>query len=150
LYRFLGLNFCPASAWVRSGYGHGTIAGMLDTGVWLESPSFDERGMLCGGPACARAGSASTSPIATGSSRQTIAYRRLRRTGRDRWGRAREARERETDWIRSGGEKKLRKGKMDNSYPKYMKRRIEKRENTSNGSIIKLHMSRVSILQSQC
>jgi hypothetical protein len=46
LYRFLGLNFCPASAWVRSGYGHGTIAGMLDTGVWLESPSFDERGML--------------------------------------------------------------------------------------------------------
>ncbi|RLM86730.1 subtilisin-like protease SBT1.2 [Panicum miliaceum] len=45
LYKFLGLNFCPASEWVRSGYGHGTTDGVLDTVVWPESLSFDERGM---------------------------------------------------------------------------------------------------------
>uniref|UniRef100_A0A0A9BAI5 Subtilisin-like protease SBT1.2 n=1 Tax=Arundo donax TaxID=35708 RepID=A0A0A9BAI5_ARUDO len=44
-YRFLGLNFCPTGAWARSGYGHGTIIGVLDTGVWPENPSFDDRGM---------------------------------------------------------------------------------------------------------
>jgi subtilisin family serine protease len=44
-YRFLGLNFCPTGAWARSGYGRGTIVGVLDTGVWPESPSFDDRGM---------------------------------------------------------------------------------------------------------
>ncbi|KAG2554860.1 subtilisin-like protease SBT1.2 [Panicum virgatum] len=44
-YRFLGLNFCAAGAWARSGYGRGTIIGVLDTGVWPESPSFDDRGM---------------------------------------------------------------------------------------------------------
>ncbi|KAL6660316.1 hypothetical protein ACP70R_002438 [Stipagrostis hirtigluma subsp. patula] len=44
-YKFLGLNFCPTGAWARSGYGRGTIVGVLDTGVWPESPSFDDRGM---------------------------------------------------------------------------------------------------------
>ncbi|KAF8721326.1 hypothetical protein HU200_023261 [Digitaria exilis] len=44
-YRFLGLNFCPTGAWARSGYGRGTIVGILDTGLWPESPSFDDRGM---------------------------------------------------------------------------------------------------------
>ncbi|KAL6902340.1 hypothetical protein ACP4OV_005216 [Aristida adscensionis] len=44
-YRFLGLNFCAAGAWARSGFGRGTIVGVLDTGVWPESPSFDDRGM---------------------------------------------------------------------------------------------------------
>ncbi|CAN6308075.1 unnamed protein product [Urochloa humidicola] len=44
-YRFLGLNFCPTGAWARSGYGRGAIVGVLDTGVWPESPSFDDRGM---------------------------------------------------------------------------------------------------------
>ncbi|XP_066388780.1 subtilisin-like protease SBT1.2 [Miscanthus floridulus] len=44
-YRFLGLNFCPTGAWARSGYGRGTIIGVLDTGVWPENPSFDDRGM---------------------------------------------------------------------------------------------------------
>uniref|UniRef100_A0A0E0K8N1 Subtilisin-like protease n=1 Tax=Oryza punctata TaxID=4537 RepID=A0A0E0K8N1_ORYPU len=44
-YRFLGLNFCPTGAWARSGYGGGTIIGVLDTGVWPENPSFDDRGM---------------------------------------------------------------------------------------------------------
>uniref|UniRef100_J3LJW2 Subtilisin-like protease n=1 Tax=Oryza brachyantha TaxID=4533 RepID=J3LJW2_ORYBR len=44
-YKFLGLNFCPTGAWARSGFGGGTIIGVLDTGVWPENPSFDDRGM---------------------------------------------------------------------------------------------------------
>lgn len=44
-YKFLGLNFCPSGAWARSGFGRGTIIGVLDTGVWPENPSFDDRGM---------------------------------------------------------------------------------------------------------
>ncbi|KQK23709.1 subtilisin-like protease SBT1.2 [Brachypodium distachyon] len=43
--KFLGLNLCPTGAWARTGYGRGTIIGVLDTGVWPESPSFDDRGM---------------------------------------------------------------------------------------------------------
>ncbi|KAL6208854.1 hypothetical protein ACLB2K_019798 [Fragaria x ananassa] len=45
-YKFLGLN--PASkqgAWHKSSFGRGTIIGVLDTGVWPESPSFNDHGM---------------------------------------------------------------------------------------------------------
>lgn len=45
-YKFLGLD--PASkegAWHKSSFGRGTIIGVLDTGVWPESPSFNDHGM---------------------------------------------------------------------------------------------------------
>lgn len=45
-YKFLGLS--PAEkdgAWIKSNFGRGSIIGVLDTGVWPESPSFDDRGM---------------------------------------------------------------------------------------------------------
>nr|XP_043609719.1 subtilisin-like protease SBT1.2 [Erigeron canadensis] len=45
-YKFLGLS--PTNedgAWVKSGFGRGSIIGVLDTGVWPESPSFNDRDM---------------------------------------------------------------------------------------------------------
>lgn len=44
-YRFLGLNLAKDGAWVKSGFGRGSIIGVLDTGVWPESPSFSDQGM---------------------------------------------------------------------------------------------------------
>ncbi|XP_072988581.1 subtilisin-like protease SBT1.2 [Typha latifolia] len=44
-YKFLGLNFSPGGAWEMSGFGRGNIIGVLDTGVWPESPSFSDRRM---------------------------------------------------------------------------------------------------------
>lgn len=45
-YKFLGLN--PTSqnnAWFKTKFGRGSIIGVLDTGVWPESPSFNDLGM---------------------------------------------------------------------------------------------------------
>ncbi|XP_047315880.1 subtilisin-like protease SBT1.2 [Impatiens glandulifera] len=43
-YKFLGLDGV-SGGWARSGRGYGSIIGLLDTGVWPESPSFDDTGM---------------------------------------------------------------------------------------------------------
>ncbi|GLT41473.1 hypothetical protein SLA2020_155340 [Shorea laevis] len=44
-YKFLGLDTLGDGAWYQSGFGRGTIIGVLDTGVWPESPSFNDEGM---------------------------------------------------------------------------------------------------------
>ncbi|KAJ4955087.1 hypothetical protein NE237_011870 [Protea cynaroides] len=44
-YKFLGLSPSREGAWLRSRFGHGTIIGVLDTGVWPESPSFSDEQM---------------------------------------------------------------------------------------------------------
>ena len=44
-YKFLGLNPARENGWHQSGFGRGTIIGVLDTGVWPESPSFNDHGM---------------------------------------------------------------------------------------------------------
>ncbi|GFP82971.1 subtilisin-like protease sdd1 [Phtheirospermum japonicum] len=45
-HKFLGLSPTRQDgAWVKSEFGRGSIIGLLDTGVWPESPSFDDQGM---------------------------------------------------------------------------------------------------------
>lgn len=44
-YKFLKLDAPGVGAWARTEFGRGSIIGVLDTGVWPESPSFSDHGM---------------------------------------------------------------------------------------------------------
>ncbi|XP_021763319.1 subtilisin-like protease SBT1.2 [Chenopodium quinoa] len=44
-YKFLKLDAPRIGAWSRTEFGRGSIIGVLDTGVWPESPSFSDHGM---------------------------------------------------------------------------------------------------------
>ncbi|XP_058101359.1 subtilisin-like protease SBT1.2 [Magnolia sinica] len=44
-YKFLGLDSSGDSPWARSKFGQGMIIGVLDTGIWPESPSFNDHNM---------------------------------------------------------------------------------------------------------
>ena len=44
-YKFLGLSPETGGGWSRASFGRETIVGVLDTGVWPESPSFSDHGM---------------------------------------------------------------------------------------------------------
>ncbi|KAJ4851339.1 hypothetical protein Tsubulata_005706 [Turnera subulata] len=44
-YKFLGLSPAKEDSWYNAGFGRGTVIGVLDTGIWPESPSFNDQGM---------------------------------------------------------------------------------------------------------
>lgn len=45
-YKFLGLNtYEDHGVWRESSFGRGSIVGLLDTGAWPGSPSFDDTRM---------------------------------------------------------------------------------------------------------